>query len=168
MSTTSHQLENAISKLTYPFPLWRYFIIFQSWFQFTSWAFAMMCFSAFSWLALDFFDPNTVPIAAILSGGGIGSMLSVISVIPAQFTIFNARPEDLDFLIKRLEYFGYIKESDNLNCIVFHQNLPRLLRWNEGNVAIWSESGNIKVGGAVSILQPMRRKFIEYSHPVPD
>lgn len=117
---------------------------------------------------LNFLDPDTVPIAGILVGGGIGSMFSVILVIPAQFTIFNTRRDSLDFLIKQIEYFGYIKESTKENCVTFRQNLPRLLRWNEGNVIIWSESGIIRVAGAMFILKSIRKKFIEYNRQLPD
>lgn len=163
MSTTSHPFKNTISTLIYPLPSWRYFIIFQSWSQFKSWVMAMACFSLISWLMLEFFDPNAVPIAGILVGGGIGSMFSLVLVIPAQFTIFNTHRDSLDFLIKRIEYFGYIKESTNGNCITFRQNLPRLLRWDEANVIIWPESGTIRVGGAMYILKSIRKKFIEYN-----
>lgn len=168
MSKTSHPFKNTISRLIFPLPTWRYFILFQSWSQFKSWVMAMAGFSLIFWLMLNFLDPDTVPIAGILVGGGIGSMFSVILVIPAQFTIFNTRRDSLDFLIKQIEYFGYIKESTKENCVTFRQNLPRLLRWNEGNVIIWSESGIIRVAGAMFILKSIRKKFIEYNRQLPD
>jgi len=159
MSITSDASKYAISPLIYPHPRWRYFVLFQSWQQFKSWSTITILATFILSAALEIFDPNIIPIEGLAIGAIIGSLFSVLSVIPVQFTISNSHQSDRQHLNNQLTYFGYIEDSGCANDVVFRQNLPRLLRWDEGNITVTSESRTIKVTGPMCIVKAIRHDF---------
>ncbi len=161
MSTTSSSSKYTISPLIYPRPRWRYFLLFQSWQQFESWSIITILAIFILSSTLYICDPNIVPIEGLAIGTGIGSLISVFLVIPTKFTISNSHLSHRQYLNQKLEYFGYIKESDCSNDVVFRQNLPRLLRWDEGNITVTSEPKTITVTGPMCIIKTIRHDFIK-------
>lgn len=159
MKKTLHSDKQLITGLEYPRPRWRYFILFQSWRQFESWLIIFLLSTIILYLIAKTIDPTTIPIEGLAIGTGIGSLFAVFSVIPAQFTVLNYSASHSKSLLSQIEYFGYIKHSESGGIVTFRQNLPRLLRWDEGNIALHTEIGTIKVTGPVCILKAIQRNL---------
>lgn len=149
------------TNLTYPRPRWRYFILFQSWPQFESWLVIILLSTIVLYLLAKTVDPNTIPIEGLAIGAGIGSLFSVFSVIPVQFTVIDCNQDHARLLFRQVEYWGYIKHAESGDIVIFRQNLPRLLRWDEGNITLRTDVSTIKVTGPVCILKAIQRNLIK-------
>lgn len=93
----------------------------------------------------EFFNSSVLPIEDIFAGVIIGSLCSVVMALPAEFDVFSSPDQSMKFLSRQLEAIGYVEACRGENSVVYRPNLPRLLRWNEGNVIICKCEKNITV-----------------------
>lgn len=106
-----------------------------------------------------------IPAEGILLGIAIGSLVSVLMVIPAQFTISPSSDESMRRLITQLKEMRYIETvqreiAQERTCVVYRQNLPRLLRWDEGDVTISLQPNLILICGAQAVLKRIRFQLV--------
>lgn len=150
----------AISALAYPYPLWRYLLLFQSGSQLASWLF---CVLASAWLmhALLRGMGEAPPAEALLGGMALGSLVSVCMVLPARFCVAPAEAGSMRILLDTLAFLGYVHEQRLGTSDVYRQKLPRVLRWEEGEVRIARLGGEIVVSGPRSIVGAMRKAVVK-------
>lgn len=101
-SLSSHE---AISALTYPQPVWRYLLLFQSWSQLGSWLIIVLA----STLPLHAFlmgQEGAPPLAGLLCGTALGSLVSVCMVLPVQFSVAPVGAASMRNLLDTLERLG--------------------------------------------------------------
>jgi len=112
-------------------------------------------------LSLD--GDDNIPLEGVLLGAAIGASFSLMAVLPAKFMVRDDGLGMLDEIEVRLLRMNYVEEKRFNEIVVYRQNLPRLLRWEEGNIRI-SEEGDILVvsGGYVSLWKLRRSLLKEY------
>ncbi|NHZ93557.1 hypothetical protein F2P45_31825 [Massilia sp. CCM 8733] len=158
------QSHGAISALTYPHPLWRYLLLFQSWSQLGSWLLIVLA-STLPMHALLMGQKGAPPLAALLCGTSLGSLVSVCMVLPVRFSVASAGAASMRSLLDTLARLGSVQDRRSGASAVYLQKLPRVLRWNEGAVRIAQHRGAIVVSGPRSIVGRMRKAVLK-SAPV--
>lgn len=130
------KIRKNISIISFPLQRWRYFILFQSLAQMKSWFFTLLgCLVLIAYLAS--FDANSkAPLEGLLIGASIGSTFSLMAVFPAKFEVLDNGMAVLSEIEVRLLKMNYVEQDRFEKKIIYRQNLPRLFRWDEGNVAI--------------------------------
>lgn len=148
-----------VSTVTSACSSWRCLVLFQSWSQFQSWIF----FVVLTCLTLRFasfaLGADEIPVGGIVIGAVFGSMWSVVSVIPARFTVSPASRATVCALSDELQTLNYITAETRGSVTVYRQNLFRFLRWDEGNVQIRVDTDLITVTGAQVIVRRLHRKI---------
>lgn len=146
--------QHMISRTSLTVPWWKVLFPFQSWGQFQSWAWINCIVAIIALLAIYLLGEKSIPALVLLPGILLGSLPSVISVLPAKLTV----RADLGFgksasiISTKLEGIGYTVESTSNNVMVFRQNLPRYFRWKEGEVTIRNAQQDIIVFGAYATV----------------
>lgn len=153
-----------LSGLAYPKSFWRYLLLFQSWGQFQSWAFAVVVTAASVQIAMISFDLPLIPTDGLLLGVALGSLCSVIMVLPTQFTVSAANDRVLCVLAEQLYQLGYIDAQRTAKRMIFRRNLPRFLRWEEGDVTIDVLDNLAVVSGGIVILMKLQRAVLQDPH----
>lgn len=148
-----------ISKIYFPLKRWRYLVLFQSRSQAISWIVTLL----FSMVLISylFSDPD-VPLDGLIVGAVIGASFSLMAVLPAKFTIQDDGLAVLGKIEICLLKMNYIEEQRFSKKVIYRQNLPRLLRWNEGNVKIISEGNILIVIGAYIAVRKVRSSLLKY------
>jgi hypothetical protein len=149
--------EQVVSPLSYPLPRWRYWILFQSWGQFQSWTLIVALAGVLLEGGIALLDGKAMPPFALLIGSAIGALGSVILAMRARFTVFSAGRSAMASVASHLENSAYVVQERSGDKIVYRQNVPRLLRWDEGNVSIGLDAGGITVEGPHLFLRHMRK-----------
>lgn len=154
------KIKNNISEISFPLKFWRYFILFQSANQMISWVIALI-FSMVIIIYLSSLDPNSkAPLSALLWGGGIGSTFSLMAVFPVRFSVRDDGLHVLGEIEVRLLKINYVEESHMGDEIIYRQNLPRFLRWDEGNLKIKKEKNIFIVSGAYVGIRKLRKSLM--------
>jgi hypothetical protein len=148
-----------ISPLRYPLPWWRYALLFQSLGQFQSWTFLVVATAAVMQTIFIVLGNGAIPVVEMLATMAIGALFSVYMVVPASLTLSCAGA--LPSLISEIESMHYVPAERNLNQTIFHQRLPRLLRWKEGNISIEKSGDLLHVNGPAFILKILRKKLLK-------
>ncbi len=156
-SLSSHE---AISALTYPQPFWRYLLLFQSWPQLGSWLIIVLA-STLPLHALLMGQEGAPPLAGLLCGTALGSLVSVCMVLPVRFSVAHADAASMRSLLDTLARLGYVQDQRTGASVVYLQKLPRILRWNEGAVTIAQLHGTIVVSGPRFIVGWMRKDVLK-------
>jgi hypothetical protein len=156
----SSPLHSAVSSITYPCPAWRYILLFQSWSQFQSWCAIVLAATFCVQVLMSFLGEPLLPIGGVLCGIALGSLFSVVMVVPAQFSVSPISQKSLHFLMSQLGEMHYVRGATSAECSVFQQNLPRVFRWDEGNVTILNRDNKIVVSGALAILKKIHRSLL--------
>ena len=151
-----------VSKLSFPLPLWRYILIFQSWQQLRSWTFIVSGIVLSFCLFFEFLALKSMPIDVVLFGVIFGSIFSVIMVAPVEFRLKRKTDRLVCALVDQLYDIGYIQESQAEGTKIFRQKLPSWLRWNEGKVTIANNNNEILVKGGVFVLSKLRHCAKKY------
>lgn len=146
-----------VSTVTFPRPRWRCLIMFQSWSQFQSWAFFVVVSCVLIRLLFIVLEADEIPVGGLVIGAIFGSLWSVVSVIPASFTISPSSRITVSSLADQLQGLNYIPAETRGGATVYRQNLSRFLRWDEGNVEISVDPGLITVSGAQTIVRRLHR-----------
>ena len=156
-SLSSHE---AISALTYPQPFWRYLLLFQSWPQLGSWLIIVLA-STLPLHALLMGQEGAPPLAGLLCGTALGSLVSVCMVLPVRFSVAHTDAASMRSLLDTLARLGYVQDQRTGASVVYLQKLPRILRWNEGAVTIAQLHGTIVVSGPRFIVGWMRKDVLK-------
>ena len=148
-----------VSALAYPLPAKRYWMLFQSWTQLQSYLLIVLaCTLAIHGLALVS-GARVMPIGALLAGLAAGGLISVLMVMPARFTVSPASEAAVRRVVTEVECARYIEVGARGNAIVYRQNLPRLLRWDEGNISVAREGDVLVLSGPVAKLRQIRARL---------
>lgn len=157
MPFPSDQLK--VSTLRYPVPLWRYLLLFQSWTQLQSWLMLVLTTILLIVFVINLLKPSSVPDAAMLVGATLGSLCSVVMVFPVEFDVFSSSEQTMALLERQVTYMGYVRLSCDANTTLYRQKLPRLLRWDEGNIKIYKQETKVTVRGGWVALKNIRRLY---------
>ena len=149
-----------ISDISFPLDKWRYFILFQSVGQMKSWVITLLgCLVLISYLSS--LDANSkAPLEGLLIGASIGSSFSLIAVFHAKFLVLDTGLAVLSEIEVRLVKMNYVELDRFEKIIIYRQNLPRLLRWDEGNIEIRKEGSNFILSGAYISIRKLRRSLM--------
>lgn len=150
----------AISAIGYPLALWRYLLLFQSWSQFSSWLCIVLACALPMHLLLVGLE-GEAPLEALLCGVALGSLGSVLMVLPVRFCVAPAGEGSMRILLDTLACLGYVQERRTGTGGVYRQKLPRLLRWDEGDIRIAQLRGEIVVSGPRCIVGRMRNAVLK-------
>ncbi len=149
----------SVSALAYPLPPRRYWMLFQSWAQLRSYVLMVLaCTLAIHGLAVVS-RARVMPIGALLAGLALGGLVSVAMVLKAQFTVSPASEAAVRRVVTEVECARYIENGVQGNAIVYRQNLPRLLRWDEGNIHVARDGELLIVTGPVAALRRIRARL---------
>lgn len=157
MSSLNNHLR--ISAVRYPLPRWRYFLLFQSWAQLTSWIVTISLTMLLISGVINFFGNPEFAMGGILVGAAIGSLASVLLVVPAEFDVISNPERSVMLLRDQLESMGYVPVSAGNKLITYRPKLPRFLRWEEGNISIRKYEDKVTVAGGVVVLKNIRRFY---------
>ena len=155
-----------VSAVTYPHPHWRYLLLFQSRRQLESWLVTVLLASSAVYLSVTLFHQPFAPLATILSAVVGGSLCSVLMVLPAQLTVNAAAPDTVPLLYARLDAMRYVEGSRFGKNVVFRQDLPRFLRWDEADLTMRTEPGTVTFTGPVFMLKVIRSSLLRNLEPV--
>jgi hypothetical protein len=150
-----------VSALTYPLPAWRYWILFQSWGQLQSYLLIVLaCTLAIHGLAIVS-KARVMPLGALLGGLALGGLISVLMVMRARFTVSPASEDAVRRVVTEVECARYVENGVVDNAVMYRQNLPRLLRWSEGSIAVAREGDQLILTGPVAKLKRIRAHLVD-------
>ena len=149
-----------VSGVTFPKPTWRYVLLFQSWAQLQRWGFCVLAMIVMIHFFFGLSDTHELPMQGVTMGAVVGSLASVVMVLPSTFVV-SACPEGVVYsLASELEALGYVLLVSRSDTVIYRQKLPRLLRWDEGNVSIERAGDRIIVTGPLMILKKARHFLV--------
>ncbi len=149
----------SVSPLSYPLPSRRYWMLFQSWAQLRSYLLIVLaCALVIHGLAV-MSGPRVMPLGALLAGLAAAGLVSVLMVMQARFTVSPASEAAVRRVITEVECARYIEVGARDNAIVYRQNLPRVLRWDEGNIHVARDGDMLVLTGPVSNLRRIRARL---------
>jgi hypothetical protein len=149
-----------VSALTYPLPHWRYLLLFQSRRQFETWLVTVLLAASGVYLSVTLLHQPVAPLARILAAVVGLSLCSVLMVLPAQLTVSASAPDTLVMLHARLDAMRYVEGSRFGKNVVFRQDLPRCLRWDEADVTMRIDAGVVTFTGPVFMLKVIRASLL--------
>lgn len=153
----------SVSELSYPLPTWRYQVLFQSWGQLQSYLLiVMVCTIVIHSLAL-ISNARAMPVQYLLAGLALGGLISVVIVMKARFTVSPASEAAVRRVVTEVEVAGYIENGVVDNAVMYRQNLPRFLRWDEGSISIAREGETLILTGPQLKLLTIRKRLL--AHP---
>ncbi|MES2016237.1 MAG: hypothetical protein V4484_07045 [Pseudomonadota bacterium] len=158
----SHPKNSAfsVSAIAYPLAKWRYFLLFQSWSQLQSYLVILLCCTlAIQGLAYAS-KARIMPIGLLLAGMAVGGLAAVMAALRAQFTVTPASEDAVRRLVTEVECARYVEQGAQGNAIIYRQNLPRWLRWNESNIAVARDGDRLVVSGPVAALKRIRAHLL--------
>ena len=117
------------------------------------------------YLSVTLFHQPLAPLATILSAVVVGSLCSVLMVLPAQLTVSAAAPDMVPLLHARLDAMRYVEGSRFGKNIVFRQDLPRFLRWDEADLVMRTEQETVIITGPVFMLKVIRSSLLRQLEP---
>lgn len=147
--------------VTFSRPAWRYLLLFQSWSQLQSWALFVIAMNVLIYCVLRLSETRVLPVEGALIGTVLGSLCSVIMVLPTQFIVTSNRDYLFNSLSSELKGRGYVLLGSQKDIVIYRQNLPRLLRWDEGNVAIERTADCLIVKGPFMMVKKVRNSLLE-------
>lgn len=155
------KIRSGISDLSFPLKKWRYLIVFQSGSQVASWVVMILsCLVMISYfLVLD--NNPKIPHDTVLLSAVFGSSFSLFSVLHVKFTAQDNGLGVLSEIECHLLKMNYVEDERYRGGVVYRQNLPRLLRWNEGNVRISTQDSILTVSGAYITVRHLRRRLMK-------
>jgi hypothetical protein len=150
----------SVSAIAYPLPKWRYWVLFQSPSQLQSYLLMVLaCTLAIHGLAVAS-NARVMPLGLLLAGLALGGLISVAMVLRAQFTVAPASEAAVRRVVTEVECARYVENGAQGNAIIYRQNLPRLLRWQEGNISVARDGDLLIVTGPVANLKRVRAHLI--------
>lgn len=153
---------SVISKIKFPHPAWRYLLLFQSWSQLQSWSALILGTIIIINGIIIFFGVKLLPLEGVLAGAIIGSLCSLFTVLPAEFELSQCSIKLLALVKSEIESLGYVQRESEKGLTVYQQNLPKIFRWQEGNVCVTQSGVNVNVRGAFIIVLKVQRSLLKY------
>ncbi len=148
-----------ISPLSYPLPAWRYWMLFQSWAQLRSYLLMVaFCTAVIHGLALAS-GGRVMPPAALFGLLAAGGLISALLVLRARFTVSPASEACVRRVVTEVECARYIEVGARDNAVLYRQNLPRVLRWEEGNISIGRDGDSLVLTGPMASLRRIRAQL---------
>jgi hypothetical protein len=148
-----------VSPIDYPLAPRRYWLLFQSWSQLQSYLLIVLaCTLGIHGLAIAS-GARVMPLGALLAGLAVGGLISVLMVMKARFTVSPASEAAVRRVVTEVECARYIEVGKRDNAIVYRQNLPRVLRWDEGNIHISRDGDTLVLTGPVANLRRIRARL---------
>lgn len=147
----------AISVISYPKPVWRYLLLFQSWAQFSSWIVIASLTTLLMHNVLGTLDDRAIPFMGLFIGTMLGSLVSVFLALPAQCCVRPESGKVMRALTESLEKMQYVEVRHDDGMTIYRQNLPRILRWDESNIIIHRSGDLITISGAWFIVARLRK-----------
>lgn len=157
MSSLMNALDN--SRVTFPKSPWRYILLFQSWGQLLSWGVLVISTNVIINLALVLSKTELLPPEGVLIGTVLGSLFSVVMVLPAKLFFNFYSGHVLQSVTMELTELAYIMVESDDHRLVYRQNLHRLLRWNEGDVIIEYGDDCLVVKGPFIIIKKIQKNI---------
>ena len=150
----------SVSAIVYPLPTWRYLVLFQSWAQLQSFLLiVLVCTLAIHGLAVAS-SARVMPIGALLTGLTLGGLISVLMVVRAQFSVSPASEDAVRRVVTEVECARYVENGVVGNAVMYRQNLPRLLRWQEGCISVARDGDQLVITGPVANIKRVRAHLI--------
>lgn len=149
-----------ISCLRFPEPIWRYLLLFQSWGQLQSWTVLILAMALVVNGVIILTESQTLPLEGTVIGAALGSLCSLFMVLPTEFELKHCSIQLFESVESELESLGYARRDRKSDLVIYQQNLPKLLRWEEGNVLIKRADTNVIVSGAFIIVWKIRRSLL--------
>lgn len=149
----------SVSEVSYPLPAWRYQILFQSWGQLQSYMLiVLVCTLLIHGLALAS-NARVMPIRYLLGGLALGGLISVVMVMKARFTVSPASEAAVRRVVTEVEVAGYVENGVVDNAVRYRQNLPRILRWDEGSISVARDGEVLVITGPMVKLKTIRKRL---------
>lgn len=156
----NEKIYHNISAISYPQPPWRYILVFQSWSQLSSWIIIVLLTTLLMYgLLVGLKEP--LPIEGLLLGVALGSLVSVVMVVPAQFRMHVTTMDSVETFYSVMDGIHYVESHRTPDFIVYRQKLPRFLRWREGEVVVRPNDGCLVIDGPRAILVRVREELIK-------
>jgi hypothetical protein len=152
--------EYGVANLTFPRPAWRYFLLFQSWSQLQSWGIFVIATNVLINFLLSFLESRVLPVEGVLLGTGLGSLCSVVMVLPTGLVVGVFSSQRSNFMTAELEKLGYVLEDSQAGITIYRQKLPKVFRWNEGRVTIKRVDDCLTLEGPLMILKKIRHSLL--------
>ena len=159
--STPQNLPFSVSPLSYPLPAWRYWALFQSAAQLQSFVLIVLTSTLIihGLALLSRGRVMAVPyLAALLALGGL---VSVVMVMKARFSVTPASEAAVRRVVTEVEVARHVEDGVVGNAVMYRQNLPRILRWNEGSISVAREGDGLIVTGPVFKLRNIRRQLLK-------
>lgn len=147
------------SEISFPLRGWRYLFLFQSHWQLLSWLVWVLLACVCIFVIFSMLGMRDIPARELIIGTLIGAAISLLMVVYGEVTVCNA---DRFFLTRLTDYLSsikYVEESRGDGYIIYRQDLPRILRWDEGNVCVDFNEGVVRIAGAYFALKLIRTAF---------
>lgn len=149
-----------VSTIAYPLPKWRYFLLFQSWSQLQAYLLIVLaCTLAIHGLALAS-HARVMPLGYLLTGMAAGGLISVLMVLRAEFTVSPASEAAVRRVVTEVECARYIENGVQGNAVMYRQNLPRVLRTQEGNISVARDGERLIISGPVANIRRIRARLL--------
>jgi hypothetical protein len=146
-----------VTPIRYPRPLLRYMLLFQSWRQLQLWlvcgGLALLFIHGFMRLS----SAHGIPLATALGGAALGALCSVALAVPAQFSVAPGGEKARLALVRELAQMGFILHTRTARRAVYRQDLPQLLRWDEGNISLEFQPDAMTVSGPLIAIRRLRQ-----------
>lgn len=145
-----------VSSVLYPRPAWRYCLLFQSWKQFSSWL-ALLLVSALAMQSLALLaGAPLLSTAVLLAALAVGGLISVAMVLPVRVSVTPSSEQAVGRVIDELGFMRYVEVGARDNAVVYRQNLPRVLRWDEGNIRLLRDGDHLVIEGPAVNVRRVR------------
>lgn len=153
-----------LSEVRRLFSWWRVVFPFQSFLQFQSWVFMVVSVTALFLLAVRVLEGHPIAPEILLLFGAAGALPSAESVLPGQMDISSKIPQEAlkSALHDALLHAGYKIASDAPATRVYRQDLPRLLRWNEGELSLTFLPSGASITGAIGAIVLLRMTLTKH------
>jgi hypothetical protein len=147
-----------VSRIQFPQQRWQYLILFQSVAQFCSWIGSVAVGGLLLMLLIPMLGGDRADVGELAPSVVIGSLGLLIPMLRTRFTFSNSATA-LAMLAERLAWLGYVEVAAAGPGRKFRQNLPRILRWDEGEVLVALSGERVVVEGPQCILRVLRKSI---------
>lgn len=148
-----------ISGISYPKPVWRYILLFQSWSQLGSWLVIVLSTTLIMCgLFLELKEVATI--WELFLGVALGSLVSVFMVLPAQVKVSSNSAAVDQGVAQALEHMHYVESHRTVDTVFYRQKLPRFLRWREGAMVVRKYPESLVIDGPRAVLGRVRAELM--------
>ncbi|HEX8613455.1 MAG TPA: hypothetical protein VF800_19415 [Telluria sp.] len=151
-------IEN-ISGISYPKPIWRYMLLFQSWSQLSSWLVIVLSTTLIMYGFFAEFK-EVATLWKLFFGVSLGSLVSVLMVLPAQVKVSSNSTGAVKSVVLVLEQLHYVESHRTADTVFYRQKLPRFLRWAEGAMVVQRNPESIVIDGPRAVLGRVRAELM--------